>query len=331
MEDVWVGRYRGYLEAIEISRRAGIPLHIAHFSNAFFIPQPHTEYLEKAVAETSLEIIDKAQKEGVNLTFDVITCSSSIASQAPMINALGRWLAVYGKEILIEKLRKRNFRDEVKKVHEMGRLKFGMVHTKADPYWMACFRVLTCRNKEYEGKTIGELARIRDRNPLDIVLDVLAEDPEAMWVQFMDKRNTVSSISVFIKHSSSMPCTDMGLYSAAPQPKGSLPSPIAYGLYPHYIQTFVKEKAVLSLEEAVMKATSLPANRFNLRDRGILKPGAYADIVLFDLDQICMKGNFLEPVEPPEGIEYVYVNGKTVYRRKTHTKVRPGKVLRVRT
>jgi N-acyl-D-amino-acid deacylase len=248
-----------------------------------------------------------------------------------MIDALGRWLAVYGKDILVEKLRERNFRDEVKKVHEMGRLKFGMVHTKADPYWMACFRVLTCRNKEYEGKTIGELARIKGRNPLDIVIDVLAEDPEAMWVQFMDKRNTLSSISIFIKHSSAMPCTDMGLYSAAPQPMEALPSPIAYGLYPHYVQTFVKEKVVLSLEEAVMKATSLPANRFDLRDRGILKPGAYADIVLFDLDQIGMRGNFLEPVKPPEGIEYVFVNGKTVYRKKSHTKYRPGRVLRART
>ncbi len=328
MEDVWVGRYRGYLEAIEISMRTGIPLHIAHFSNAFFIPQSHPEYLEKAVAKASLELIDNAQKEGVSLTFDVITCSSSIASQAPMIDALGRWLSIYGKEILVEKLRGEDFRDDVKKVHEMGRLKFGMVHTKADPYWMACFRVLTCRNKEYEGKTIGELARIREREPLDIVLDVLAEDPEAMWVQFMDKRNTVSSISVFIKHPSAMPCTDMGLYSGAPKPLGSLPSPIAYGLYPHYIQTFVKEKAVISLEEAVMKATSLPANRFNLTGRGILKTGAYADIVLFDLDQICMKGNFLEPVKPPEGIEYVFVNGKIVYREKAHTKDLPGKVLR---
>lgn len=328
MEDVWVGRYRGYLEVIEISRRTGIPLHIAHFSNAFFIPQPHPEYLEKSVAKASLELINKAQEEGVDLTFDVIACSSSIASKAPMIDALGRWLDRYGKETLVEKLKEKDFRDGVKEIYEMGRLKFGMVHTKADPYWMSCFRVLACRNKEYEGKTIGELAQLKDRDPLDIVLDVLAEDPEAMWVQFMDKRNTVSSIQVFIKHHSAMPCTDMGLYSSTPRTSTALPSPIAYGLYPHYIHAFVKEKAVLSLEEAVMKATSLPANRFNLRDRGILRSGAYADIVLFDLDKISMKGNFLEPVKPPEGIQYVFVNGRSVYQKKAHTMERPGKVLR---
>ena len=86
MEDVWVGRYRGYLEVIDISRQAKIPLHIAHLANAYKMPQPHPDYLEEAAAKATLEIIDSAREEGVDVTFDTIPSASSVASQRPLIN-----------------------------------------------------------------------------------------------------------------------------------------------------------------------------------------------------------------------------------------------------
>ena len=110
---------------------------------------------------------------------------------------------------------------------------------------------------------------------------------------------------------------------------GSGVPPIAYGLYPHYIRQFVKEKGVLSLEEAIRKATSVPAQEvLGLEDRGVIREGAYADVVLFDLERIREGGDFLEPARPPEGIEHVLVNGTVIYERMAHTGERPGKVLR---
>lgn len=328
MEDVWVGRYRGYLEAMEISRMAGIPLHIVHLSNAFIIPQPHPEYLDEAAANATLELIDEALERGLDVTFDVITCDSSIASQAPMIEALSRWLNQHGKEGLVEKLKEGEFREEVKRVHDSGRLKFGMVHTRADPYWMDCFKILSCRKGEYEGKTIGEISRGIKKDPLEAMFDILVDDPDATWIQFLDKRGMLPALSVFIKHPLAMPCTDMSIYDLDSRDGSVQPPPIAFGLYPHYIRTFVKEKGVLLLEEAVRKATYLPAQRFGLKNRGIISEGMYADIVLIDFEKIRMMGDFIEPARAPEGVEYVLVNGTIVYKERKHTRERPGRVLR---
>ncbi len=344
IEDVWVGRYRGYLEAIDISRKANIPLHIAHFSNAFKNPQPHPDLLDEAGAKASLiEIIDKAKEEGLDVTFDVIACSSTISGPRPLLadfysgrNVALNWVRQIEKEEFIEKLKTEEFRSRLRSVYDTNRLKLGMIHTKADPYWMDCFKILTCKKKDYEGKTIGEIALMRDTDPLETIFDILVEDPDTLWIQFLDRRFAPATIPVFLKHASAMPSTDVPSLPAKLERDdsspyaayGILPAPIAYGMFPHYIGTYVREEGVLTLEEAVKKATYVPAHRFGVKDRGVLSPGAHADIVVFDLEKIKMKGDFLNPAQPPEGIEFVIVNGKIVYKEKAHTGERPGKVLR---
>ena len=133
--------------------------------------------------------------------------------------------------------------------------------------------------------------------------------------------------ATFLKHPTAMPSTDTEALPAKPK-KGHTPPPVAYGLYPHYFGHYVRELSILGLEEAVKKATSLPARRFGIEDRGLLKPGKYADIVLFDFKTIEGKANFRNPTLPPEGIELVMVNGQIVYKDKAHTGAKPGKVLR---
>jgi N-acyl-D-amino-acid deacylase len=333
-EDVWVGRYRGYLEAIEISRQAGLPLHIAHLSTAFHTPQPHADDLDAAAAQATLDIIDSANAEGLDVTFDTIPISSSIGSERPLVNefvgsrniALA-WLNELGAEGFVEGLRTGDLREKIKSVYDAGRLKLGMIHTKADPYWMDCFTILRCANKAYEGMTVGAIAAQRKADPVDVVLDILAEDPHATWVQHMDRRMLPAVIPVFLQHPRGMPCTDMVAFPREPEPEGK-PAAIAYGLYAHYIGTYVRDEPALSLEEAIKKATSLPAQRFGLKNRGVLSPGAYADIVLFDLDSIRMAGDFMDPAQPPEGIATVLVNGTVVWDGKKHTNARPGKALR---
>jgi N-acyl-D-amino-acid deacylase len=130
-----------------------------------------------------------------------------------------------------------------------------------------------------------------------------------------------------------MPCSDVQAYPAQPIGQRALygygQAPIAYGLFPHYINHFVNETRALSLEEAVRKATSVPAQRvFHLTDRGLIRPGAYADVLVFDPQTIREGGDFMHPAGPPRGIEWVLVNGTVTYRHGAHTGARAGRVLR---
>ena len=348
--EIIAGRYHGLLEAIETSRLANrIRLHIAHLTLGYIIPQPHPEFLDEAAARATLyEVIDKATDQGLDVTYDVIAWAQSIGCQVPILESffgsalvLPEWLGALGKKGFAEKLKSRVFRGKVKELVYSGRFKFGMIHPLTDPYWMDCYKILVCKNGEYEGQTIGEIARERQPDhiiravydeSIEVVLDVLVEDPGATWALIIDKREH-GALPVFLKHDAGMPCTDVMAFTATPSSDmsmyfGGVP-PIAYGLYPHYIRRFVREKRVLSLEEAIRKATSVPAQQLlGLEDRGVIRPGAHADIVLFDFERIREGDDFLEPARPPEGIEYVLVNGTLVYDGMGHTGERPGKVLK---
>jgi len=345
IEDVWVGRYRGLWEAIEISRKAKVSLHIAHLCNVYRIPQPHPDFLEEAVTKATLWNIDKAIEEGSDVTFDVIVSTNDIVNLRPLIEEFikSRTLALerfknYPKEEFIKKIKTGEFREKIRNIYDAYKLKLCVIHTKADPFWMDRFKIVVCKNKEYEGKTIGEIARMRNTNPLEAIFDILVEDPETKWLQHIDEKELMhQALPIFLSHPAAMPSTDMGSLPPVEQAEGfeegdSLihPSPLACGAFADYIGTYVRERSALSLEEAVKKATSFPAQRFGLEDRGELRPGAYADIVVFDFNNIKKTGDFLRPAQPPEGIKYVFVNGKIVYKEKTHTGEKPGRVLRHR-
>ncbi len=105
--------------------------------------------------------------------------------------------------------------------------------------------------------------------------------------------------------------------------------PNYFSMFPHYIQEFVKEKGTLSLEEAVRKATSVPAREMlGLTDRGVIKEGVFADLVVFDYETLHGNDDYQHVTRPPEGIRQVLVNGKVAYENKQHTGVRSGRVLR---
>jgi N-acyl-D-aspartate/D-glutamate deacylase len=365
--EVMVGRYHGLLQAIETARLAdNIPLIIAHFTPAYTIPQPHSEWLQAAVAKATLEdIIDPAWKRGQRVYFNVIACPYSIGWLQPVITPLRgearrsgsldtpSWFKSLSQGELLEKLKTREFRERVKnEVILSGNFKFEMVHPVTDPYWMDCYQILTCKNKDYEGKTIGELARERSPDDimaavydesLEVLFDILTEDPEATWGLIADKRELPGALPVFLKHHAGMPCIDghlapvrledirKGEEKITGSEPGSKPPAIYYGLFPLYIDTYVKQRGDMTLEEAVRKATSLPAREvLGLKDRGIVARDAFADLVVFDFEAIRMAGDYINPNLPPEGIKYVLVNGKIAYRDKAHTGVRSGKLLRNR-
>ncbi|MHA2394479.1 MAG: N-acyl-D-amino-acid deacylase family protein [Promethearchaeota archaeon] len=342
--EILVGRYHGLLEAIEIGRITKTPLLIAHLAPVYLTPQPTPEYLQEAAAKATIDIIDNAEREGINIFHNTIATSSSIGSEKPIVASffntrLSRpeWLRKMSREEFIEGLKKEDFRKRVKSYIYSGRLKFGMIHPLTDPYWTDCFKIIRCKKKEYVGLTIGEIARKRApkhiikaqyRESFETIFDILVEDPYTTWADILDKREYPGALRTFLKHSKGMPCIDCGVLPAIP-PKNTNPSPFYYGLFPHYIDKFVKEERVLSLEEAVHHATYIPAQKvLGLKGRGIIKPDAYADIVLFNLDEISMAGNYLQPTKPPKGIYKVIVNGKIVYENMKHTGTKPGKVIR---
>lgn len=367
--EIIVGRYHGLLEAVEIAKRADIRLLIAHFAPAYIIPQPQPKLLQEAAARATLiDIVDKPRRDGVDVFFNAIAFTPSVSHQIPIARellgpelAVPPWMKELTVDTLSEKLKDRTFRDKVKEVLFSGRIKFYMVHPLVNPYWMDCFTVVRCKNKEFEGRTIGEIARQRGsgrtvdtvyNQSVEVVFDLIVEDPGVTWAVSLDVRENPGALPVFLQHPAGMPCADTWSMPAQPEgftdwnsppepsESGSKPHylqtfanvqhllPIAYGLYPHYLQTFVNEQHVLSLEEAVRKATMLPAQVMGLKDRGTICPGAYADMVVFDQDEIGMRGDFAEPHRPPGGIELVLVNGRVAYENMRHTGVRAGKVIR---
>ncbi len=336
-EDIMVGVYKGYLEAIEIGRRAGIPVHIAHLCSAYQISQPHPEFLEEAAAQATLWLLEKECESGADVTFDVIAHKNGFCRALPMIDAfyskgIGglRWVQDIDEEEFVKRLETRELRDKLHKVHDSCRLKFGMVHTVLVPYWFECFKVVRCSNKDYEGSTIGEIARRNNKDPLEAMFDIIVEDPETIWAQHLDWTQSDRMNAVFLAHPKVMPSTDIWAISMTESGEEDLPGPAIGGVYPNYIGHYLRDLGILGLEEGIKKATSFPARRFGIEDRGVLNPGAFADVVVFDFAKIIDKGDFLHPAQCPEGIHCVIVNGRIVYKDNAHTGERPGKVLRLK-
>ena len=346
-----VGRYHGLLEAIEISRQAnGVPLLIVHLTPAYLVPQPHPAYLDDCLAQATLEeVIDPARDEGLDVTYNVIAWGQSIASEAPLMASFFEptslrpdWLVAMDKDSFAEGLTSRAFRDKVLAYIHSGKFKVRMMHPLSDPYWMDCIQIVRHQDASVVGRTIGELARERSPNSIlkavyesswEVVFDLLVEDPDSTCADFIDKRE-YGALSVFLAHPAGMPCTDVGIWPAQPPPlSGLYPrgiSPTNYGLYAHYLRTYVREKGALSLEQAIYKATALPARTIGLDKRGTLAEGAYADVVVFDLEALQETTDFRNPAQAPQGIHYVLVNGTVVRDHDRHTGARPGKVLRHR-
>ena len=330
IEDVWVGRYRGLLEAIEVARQSRVRLHIAHMSNVFRITQPHPDYLEEAMASATLDVVDDARNEGLDISFDVVASAGCISTGAYLRDEFEEWLGGTERDELVRRVQFPEFREAVRKARKDGRLKLQMIHTLADPYWMNCFTVLRCREKDYEGRVVGEIAEETKRDSLDLLIDILIADPDTVWAQHRDERGTETANLVFLSHKLAMPCSDAEVHGRDP-PKGfqNAPPPTAYGMFPHYLRLAVNERKTMTIEEAVRKATSLVAERMQISGRGVIQEGAFADIVVFDRDSISDMGSFLEPAKPPVGIRTVFVNGSVVYHDGIFTEKKPGMVLRL--
>jgi N-acyl-D-amino-acid deacylase len=177
-----------------------------------------------------------------------------------------------------------------------------------------------------QGKTIAEIAKLWNKDAIDTIFDLLIEDNAFTYVAVFGMSEPDVALALM------QPWTSADNDSQGTAPDGLLgkehPHPRAYGTFPRILRKYVREEKKLRLEEAIRKFSALPAQKMKLADRGVLKAGMWADVVVFDPQTITDKATFENPNQLSEGMQYVLVNGVPVIESGKATGARPGKVLR---
>jgi N-acyl-D-amino-acid deacylase len=180
--------------------------------------------------------------------------------------------------------------------------------------------------KEHEGKTVQEIAESKGVKPVEAVFDVLIENEGVTGVKY--PAYSEGDLMRVFKHHTSTIATDGSAVAPYGALGGGSPHPKSYGTFPNILRKYVRDLGVLTLEEAVKKMTSQAAHRFGIWDRGLILPGMWADIVVFDPETISDKATIDNPAQYPVGINYVLVNGQIVIDKGEHTGAVPGKALK---
>ena len=175
------------------------------------------------------------------------------------------------------------------------------------------------QNKPYDGKLLTDIAEMRHQDPADALFDLLVE--ENLGISTVGLGTNPQTLPAFVSHPCGMIASDAILF-------GEYPNPRTYGCFPIVLAEFVRAERHLRLPEAIRKMTSFPAQRLGLPDRGLLRDGFKADIVVFNPNTVKTQATREDPKHYPLGIEYVMVNGVVVIDRATNTGALPGRALR---
>ncbi len=293
-----------FREAIEIGRRAGAPAHITHFYHR----QTHP-----GGPEPMLALVDDARAEGLDVTFD--SYPSEWAATRLLIQ-LPQWIQAGGPGPLKERLADRAARDRLRDEFRARGAAYASPAGWADVRLAAFHQP---ENLRWESKTIADVMTDTGHDALDVICDLLLS--EDLGVGQVTSGPWAETLRLFVKHPVGMVGTDSTFL-------GDKPSPRTWGSFPRILGQFVRDEALLSLEEAVRKMTSAPAARLGLRDRGVVREGAVADLVVFDPATVRSTATYDEPRSYPVGIEHVIVAGTLVVDTGEHTGATPGRALR---
>ena len=302
-------------EAIAVGEAGGLPVEISHHKAS---GKPYW-----GQTADSLALIETARRRGIDVTCDQYPYLAGMTSLATL---LPPWSHEGGLEKLLERLRSPEDRRRIRRDMETGLP--GWENILATNGWenVRVSSVRTDENRGVEGKTLAEIAQIRMKpDEYTALFDLLLEeDGEATMVLFSMSEDDVRRV---MTHPAQMVGSDS--WSVAPYGimSGGKPHPRFYGTYPRILGTYVREERVLTLEDAIRRMTSFPARRFGLTHRGLIMPGMWADLTIFDEETIRDRASYDDPHTYPEGIEYVFVNGRMVIERGKNTGIRAGKVL----
>lgn len=303
-------------ETIRIGRDAHVPVEIWHLKTA---GQSQWGKMKEVVAK-----IENARASGVDVTADTYAYTAWFNSFSAFVPP---WAHDGGDVKLIERMKDPVTRARIRK-------DMTTQSTEWDNEWLAIpgpESILICvvQNpalRPLQGKTLAQAAASRHQDPIDALLDILIEDKAYTSVAVFGMEENDVALAL------TQPWVAIDNDSQGTAPTGILgqehPHPRAYGTFPRILRKYVREQHLLTLQDAIRKFTSLPAQRLGLTDRGVLKQGMWADIAIFDPEQIHEVATFENPNQLSVGIQYLLVNGVPVIAEGKATNALPGKVLR---
>ena len=298
-----------YADCVEIARRAGVPLHLAH---------AHLGYeVNKGRAHELLALIDHARADGVDVTLDTYPY---LAGATYLHAFLPSWVHAGGSAATLERLRDAGLRERLRvELEEEGSDGFHEIPIDWEIVVIGSARQPA--NQRWIGRSVAEAAAGTGARPIDFLCDLLVE--EKLGVSCIAHIGNEENVRAIMAHPAHTAGSDGILV-------GDRPHPRSYGTFPRYLAVYVRELEILSWEQAVRKMTSLPAQRLGFGDRGLLRPGMAADVTCVDPEQVRDAATYEQPRRLPEGIPYVIVNGRLVVDDGRRTDALPGRALRSR-
>ncbi len=310
-------------EAIETAKQSGVPLHIHHHKGMGDANAPKVEH--------TLAMFDEEISCGRDVTLDLYPY---LAGQGGLGMFLPIWVHEGGISSLIKRLQDPKLRKIIKRQMVEPELLTGYQSYTRELGITKCWdHILICditseQNQYAVGKTIGEILP-RDKDPLDFIFDLLIQEQGDVPVVIPDLIDMDDRyFQMVLQYPNTMFGSDgYTLAAEGPLSRGN-PHPRSYGTFPRILGTYVRNKRWFSLKEAIRKMTYLPAVHLGIKDRGLLKEGMYADVVIFNPETVIDQSTFSNPHQYPLGIEYVIVNGSLTIEKGEHSGALNGKILR---
>jgi N-acyl-D-amino-acid deacylase len=293
-----------FREAIEIGRLGGGPVHITHFYHRQTYPGP---------PEQLLALVDDANAGGQDVTFDTYPyewASTRLLIQLPHWVQSGGPMAT--KQRLADGAVRRRLREELRARGAAYASAAGWADVRLGAFARP-------ENLRWESRTLADVMNETGTDAVDAICDLLLS--ENLGVAQVTTGPHTDGLRTFLRHPLAMIGTDSTFL-------GEKPSPRTYGSYPRVLGQFCRDEQLFSLEEAVRRMTGAPAARLGLRDRGLLRDGYAADLVIFDPARVRANATYDEPRQFPDGIVHVVVNGQLVIEEERLTGALPGRALR---
>jgi N-acyl-D-amino-acid deacylase len=302
-------------ETLRISREAGLPAEIYHLKTS---GEANWDKMDKVI-----EMINKARRKGMKITANMYMYT---AGSTGLDASMPPWVFDGGREAANKRLQDPETR---KKIAEAIRTPSNdwenlyMLAGSPDRLLLVGFR--SDALKPLTGKTLGEVAKMRGKDPIETIMDLVYEDRSRVGtVYFMMSEEN-------IKKQLRQPWVSLGSDAASMAPEGaflrSSTHPRAYGNFARLLGKYVRGEKVITLQEAIRRLSSLPATNLGLYRRGWLKEGMFADVVIFDPATIADRATFENPHQYSVGVKHVFVNGTQVLKDGEHTDARPGRAL----
>jgi N-acyl-D-amino-acid deacylase len=295
-------------EVIWIAERCGCPLQISHLKAA--------GTSNWGSVTEAMELVEDARSRGLDVTCDVYPYTAGSTS---LTTLLPPWALEGGISRTLERLKNPTSRERIKE--ELGNEHGDWDNLMASTGWDSVYisSLSKGHGADLVGKNIEEMSESRGSEPADCMMDFLLEQDGKVSMVFFHMAE--ADVEQVLSWDRSLIASD-SLHDQARKPH-----PRLYGTFPHVLAKYVRDKKLLTLEEAIRKMTSFPARRFRLGKRGLIAPGYAADLVVFEADGISDKATYDDPKRFPEGISHVLVNGAQAIVSGVHRGARAGRAI----